>query len=61
MVYLLMLALSFFPTFGLYTYVAEDIPKSFAAKKLFNDNARFLGMKVRYPKIIVSEGEKDNG
>lgn len=59
-VYLLVLTLSFFPTAKLYEYVAEDIPKSFVAKKLFNEKARFLGMKVRYPKILVTEGTDGN-
>lgn len=59
-VYILMLVLSFFPTFRLYTFIAEDIPKSFVAKKLFNEEARFVGMKVRYPVELKVEGKVKN-
>lgn len=59
-IYLLMLVLSFFPTVKLYEYVAEEIPKSFVSQKLFNENARFFGMKVRYPKVLVTEGADGN-
>ena len=45
---------------GLVDTARQDIPKSFVAKKLFNEEARFVGMKVRYPVELKVEGKVKN-
>lgn len=49
--YLIIMLISYFPTTGLYSYVARDMSNSYICKVMYNDNVSLFGMKPTYPVI----------
>lgn len=48
-VYLIVFAITFFPSSKVYSYVASEIETSYVCGKMFNEEVKILGIKPTYP------------